>query len=108
MICVINREWRRALSPQFPPFFLAGRFIRREVHFPANVADVPSGESRDIARFAFLSIAKRASIRASCLAVRRALPCVMENETRLEVLAIACFLEHEILRKLRAVVSHVK
>ena len=79
-----------------------------ERHLPADVVDVPSGERGQAARLPFVAIAKTCAIGVGGSACHRTGEGMSKDVAPLKVLAVARFLEHEILREVLAVVANVK
>src|SRR5438132_3152986 len=98
----------RSLPYRLPPLFLGRRVRGNQIHLPANVVDVPSGERCEIARFFFLAIAQRCPVSLGSFAIGAAGPRMTQDVACLEVLSVAGFLEDEILGEMLAVVAHVQ
>src|SRR5439155_3118808 len=93
----------REFSP-LPPFL---HVHVHEVHLLPNVVDIPSRELREIVRFLILPLLQLLEILigGTC---NRSFERMSQDVSRLKVLSIACLLEHEIVRKMLAIVTNVQ
>src|SRR5262245_173209 len=101
---------RTPTSPQLPPplRLLVRRRERGDVHLLPHVFDGPTGEVRDVDRFALLPVAQVAAVVPRGGTVTRPGPRMVEDVAGLEVAAVAGLLEHQILGEVRAVVAAVQ
>src|SRR6185295_12050941 len=78
-----------------------------DLHLPADLVGVPTGQLGEVRRFLQLTVVDRLPILVFG-AADLSLEWISKHVAGLEVLAIACRLEHEVIGKMRAVVADVQ